>query len=177
MKKISKLLFLLCTVAALTLSSCNRNKTGNSDREQKNELQTEEQIKACVTKIYDYAFGTEKTTDEIDKEFFTPDFYALQKSVLEKQTKDQTLYIDHDHWVMGQDCHNPSYEIVKVEDIQAKSAKVYINVKAFDDQITPTLVRLTLELIGNEWKIKDIEEEYEGVFHSHKSYYNEVLAN
>lgn len=173
----SKLLFLLCTVAALTLSSCNRNKTGNSDKEQKNELQTEEQIKVCVTKIYDYAFRAEKNMEDIDKEFFTPDFYTLQEAVLEKQRKDQAPYIDHDHWVMGQDCHNPSYEIVKVEDIQAKSAKVYINVKAFDDQITPTLVRLTLELIGNEWKIKDIEEEYEGVFHSHKSYYNEVLAN
>lgn len=177
-----KLIFLLCAALMVAVSSCNNNpkEEGKVIGEDSlgvaapMDLQTQEYIEGRVSDMYNYALSS--VIDDADKKFFTPDFFALQEKVLEKQNETGDLIIDHDHWVMGQDTHNPSFEFVKAEEIGPHYAKAYVKVKAFDDQEQPTLVRLTLRYNGDDWMVDDIEEEYEGVFYSHRKNYEEALA-
>ena len=176
-----RILLFFAAFAVISLSSCRDNKKDNPEPanpaeefEAPQTIQTQEYIEGRISDIYNYAFTTEM--DDADKKFFTPDFYDLQEKVMKKQSSGDEFYIDHDHWVMGQDCQNPSFEFVKAEEINPHSAKAYVNVKAFDDQEKPTLVRLTLKYDGDDWQIDDIEEEYEGVFYSHRKMYDEALA-
>jgi len=139
------------------------------------QMQTQEYIEGRISDIYGYAFD-ELVNSDTDKKFFTPSFYELQEKVMAKQDKEGYAIIDHDHWVMGQDAHNPSYEFVKAEEVDGKTAKAYVKVKAFDNQPEATLVRLTLKYNGDEWMVDDIEEDYDGVFYSHRKMYDEALA-
>ncbi|MBP5391501.1 MAG: DUF3828 domain-containing protein [Bacteroidales bacterium] len=176
-----KLIFLLCAALMIAVSSCNNNPKDTGDVIGEDslgvaapmDLQTQEYIEGRISDMYNYAFSA--AMDDADKKFFTPDFYDLQEKVLKKQGETDNLYIDHDHWVMGQDCHNPSFEFVKAEEIGPYYAKAYVNVKAFDDQEKPELVRLTLRYNGDDWMIDDIEEQYEGAFYSHRKIYEEAL--
>lgn len=176
-----KKFFILLLAASVFAVSCNNNpkEEGKVIGEDSlgvaapMDLQTQEYIEGRVSDIYNYAITS--VMDDADEKFLTPDFYALQEKVIEKQRETDNLYIDHDHWIMGQDSHNPSFEFLKAEDIDPHYAKAYVNVKAFDDQEKPTLVRLTLRYNGDDWMIDDIEEEYEGVFYSHRKMYEEAL--
>lgn len=176
-----KALLLLCAAISLAAVSCKCNKNNSGDpkdeviTEAPSNLQTQEYIEGRIAEMYGFALAQDKYEDA-DVKFFTKDLLDLQEKVLKKQNESGNLYIDHDHWVMGQDCHNPSYEFVKAEDINAQTAKAYVKVKAFDDQENPTLVRLTLKFNGDDWMVDDIEEEYEGVFYSHRKMYDEALA-
>ena len=175
-----KTLLLLCAAISFAAMSCkcNGNTEGTDEpevTEAPSNLQTQEYIEGRIAEIYGFVINEEKYT-EADEKFFTKDFFALQEKVLEKQKASGNLYIDHDHWIMGQDCHNPSYEFVKAEDINAQTAKAYVKVKAFDNQETPALVRFTLKFNGDDWMVDDIEEEFEGTFYSHRKMYEEALA-
>ena len=87
-----KLMFLLCA-AVMIAFSCNRNPkdTGEVIGEDSlgvaapMDLQTQEYIEGRVSDMYNYAIKT--VMFDADKKFFTPDFYALQEKVLEKQEK------------------------------------------------------------------------------------------
>jgi hypothetical protein len=176
-----KVLLLLCAAAVIAAISCKSDKNKADDPENEviaeapANLQTQEYIEGRMAEIYGFVLGESKYT-EADEKFFTKDFFALQEKVLKKQNESGNLYIDHDHWIMGQDCHNPSYEFVKAEEINGQTAKAYVKVKAFDEQEKPELVRFTLRFNGDEWMVDDIEEEYEGVFYSHRKMYEEALA-
>ncbi len=175
--------FLLLSAALITVLAVScKNDGKDAQQEKANEIssapatiQTQEYIEDRIAEIYGFVLGESKFT-EADEKFFTQDFFDLQEKVLKKQKESGNLYIDHDHWIMGQDCHNPSYEFVKAEEINGQTAKAYVKVKAFDDQETPSLVRFTLRYNGDEWMVDDIEEEYEGEFYSHRKMYEDALA-
>ena len=177
-----KLFFLLCAALMIAVSSCNNNPKEEGEVIGEDslgvaapmDLQTQEYIEGRVSDMYNYAISS--VMDDADKKFFTPDFYALQEKVLEKQNETGDLIIDHDHWIMGQDSHNPSFEFVKAEEIGPYYAKAYVNVKAYDDQEKPELVRLTLRYNGDDWMVDDIEEQFEGAFYSQRKIYEEALS-
>ena len=180
--------FLLFSAAILTMLAASCKNDGKEDQKDPNQvqeapqapatMQTQEYIEGRINDIYETAFKGGDDMFDLDKEVFTPDFYELQEKVLEKQNKTCDVLIDHDHWVMGQDCMNPSFKFIKADEITPTSAKVYLEVKAFEDQEKPVKVRLTLQYDGDDWMIADIEEDcYDNPdeYYSHRQEYEEYL--
>ena len=173
----------LWVLSLLIFPSCQNDggeNNGNADTLGVNaptNLQSQEYIEGRINDIYESAFSALSSEEDTDLKYFTDDFFSLQKKVIEKQRETEMIYIDHNHWVMAQDCENPSFMFDRAEEIGNHYAKAYVRVKPFASNPSTTLVRLTLKYNGEDWMIDDIEEEYDGVFYSHRKMYEEALAN
>ena len=172
--------FLLALGAAVMILavSCKDDKNKNNNEkpevpEAPTEVQSQEYIEARINDIYTDALGS---GEDVDTKYCTPEFLELQDKVYNKENQTGYLYIDHDHWLMAQDAHNPSFLFEKAEDINAHTAVAYVKVKAFDDQENYDRVKLILKYNGEDWMVDDIEEEFEGVFYSQRKIYEEALA-